>query len=931
MKVLQLLLVVVGFVSSIICFYYVGRSLYRHILPVSSFSNSVTSPVDVPASTSSSSISKSKPDVYNWKLSPDLSLERLNSLPSWGSYRPGYYFGLKSTKTSLSTGIMWLDKNHQRMRHKTQQDEVQQFDWIEHDGVNYGKQVINDIKGSDAVIETSFVVPTAETSTLLPSLNSYTWIQKVSISFVETLPSVTERTPGGTASLTDFPFFFYLGSGCYRSEANCLSLSSFRNIRILSSNRDNLADNHVLFHLVGQNDANEVISLRVMVSSPDSIDSFSYFVSSEKDAISGSQHIQSEVLSPTSFSSSSASSRHTKGNSWFDDFGELKNKVENEQNGVKFLVLRLKVKSSVDIYYTLQENLPTEYMKRVIDQTQHAGTIFTGTLNIYSELKSKYFSAFLQRLKRLEKPLENKDTELPDQLNEGGHSQIKTALSSLLGGIGYFEGESRVEWNVDKSFDTIHSDLKAKSPSLQSPHQEDRTSTSRTFTKLLTATPSRTVFPRGFLWDEGFHQMVISHWNFNITMKVLSDWLNAMYVTDYWEGNSTSSITRIGWIPREMILDDDSKARVPDEFISQRLNIANPPTFLLVIEKLLNGYESSQKCEEEGNSVDQTCVNPSLQENSLQFFEKQRLLLFFEKIFPRLHYWIQWFRITQESSFHATTFRWRGRSNYDNKVIPNTLSSGLDDYPRGIFPISTERHVDLLCWMIKSYQIMNKLEQLLVKENRSFYDNLRQHHQIELKKDDYHHQSEVLLNSLYEHHYSSEYKGFFDFGINNESAVFLPEILFRCFNPETKDTIDGYIPVFYLQQARQQQQPPDFCPSSHPQPLYPVGNGDGGYVTRERLTAQNFSMTVVPRVGYVTLFPFLLKVLRVNSTKEIQEILTIMEDPELLYTDYGIRSIATTDKFYLKRNSPGDAPYWRFVLFDFFFHCLSLFLSFFLS
>ena len=31
----------------------------------------------------------------------------------------------------------------------------------------------------------------------------------------------------------------------------------------------------------------------------------------------------------------------------------------------------------------------------------------------------------------------------------------------------------------------------------------------------------------------------------------------------------------------------------------------------------------------------------------------------------------------------------------------------------------------------------------------------------------------------------------------------------------------------------------------------------------------------------------------------------------MLWTEWGLRSISLTDKFYLKRNSPGDAPYWR--------------------
>ncbi|KAK6035062.1 hypothetical protein COOONC_27432, partial [Cooperia oncophora] len=119
----------------------------------------------------------------------------------------------------------------------------------------------------------------------------------------------------------------------------------------------------------------------------------------------------------------------------------------------------------------------------------------------------------------------------------------KVALSNMLGGIGYWHGYNKVHFGGD-----------AIVP--YGPHE------------LFSAVPSRSYFPRGFLWDEGFHNMLIRKFDPDLSIEVLVSWLNTM--------------SEDGWIPREMILG------VPPEFIVQRTNVANPPSIFYVVDQMLS-------------------------------------------------------------------------------------------------------------------------------------------------------------------------------------------------------------------------------------------------------------------------------------------------------------------------------------------------------
>ena len=66
------------------------------------------------------------------------------------------------------------------------------------------------------------------------------------------------------------------------------------------------------------------------------------------------------------------------------------------------------------------------------------------------------------------------------------------------------------------------------------------------------------------------------HWSPELTMDVLSSWLDAMY--QYSPGDGKGGL-EMGWLPREMILGDEPRLRVPTEFITQvRLRIDQAAT-----------------------------------------------------------------------------------------------------------------------------------------------------------------------------------------------------------------------------------------------------------------------------------------------------------------------------------------------------------------
>uniref|UniRef100_A0A0N5ASX6 mannosyl-oligosaccharide glucosidase n=1 Tax=Syphacia muris TaxID=451379 RepID=A0A0N5ASX6_9BILA len=243
------------------------------------------------------------------------------------------------------------------------------------------------------------------------------------------------------------------------------------------------------------------------------------------------------------------------------------------------------------------------------------------------------------------------------------------ALSNMLGTIGYNFGHNRVRGEPG-SYETLYG-----------PNQ------------LLSACPCRSTFPRGFLWDEGFHSLLIRKFDAELALKITGSWLNTMNID--------------GWIPREMILGAEAELRVPPEFIVQTYKTANPPI-------------------------------------SLQFVGLDTVGVL-RRMYPRLSAWYNWLNNTQAGYFSGT-YRWRGRNaTTERELNPKTFASGFDDYPRATHPSEHEYHLDLRCWMAFSASVLSKLGEIVgdttgkaIYERDSKYlsdfDNLNKLHWSRRKK-----------------------------------------------------------------------------------------------------------------------------------------------------------------------------------------------------
>ncbi|KAA8491243.1 putative mannosyl-oligosaccharide glucosidase [Porphyridium purpureum] len=264
------------------------------------------------------------------------------------------------------------------------------------------------------------------------------------------------------------------------------------------------------------------------------------------------------------------------------------------------------------------------------------------------------------------------------------------ALSNLLGGFGFFHGSSWVErenTEIATSTDAgIEPKNKLETREVAQVLGQDGKLAALTPQNFFTATPSRVVFPRGFLWDEGFHQLVVLQWDTQLALESLMSWLGV--------------IRSSGWIPREQVLGFEARAAFPkhiSHLMIQNPSVANPPTMLMPWQVLARRCHNMHQGTKE-NSLDR--VHPEQ--------DATCSAATWEHVANALGLHLRWLDTNQRTR-DASAYQWKGRNERhrpQNGRNPFTWASGLDDYPRARVPSAQEKHLDLHTWMVWAHSAM---------------------------------------------------------------------------------------------------------------------------------------------------------------------------------------------------------------------------------
>ncbi|KAJ2646755.1 Processing alpha glucosidase I [Coemansia sp. RSA 1250] len=679
---------------------------------------------------------------------------KLDSELLWGTYRPNLYFGTRPrVPNSLLSGLIWFglddQRNWQKTRHSCELgDNLSEYGYSRHNGRDFGEQKMVDTDQGVEITSTFIKVPGSGGGSWAVRFTGATQnVQGASLAYYFGLEG------NGTMSMT-------ITKRMARITGQTPDLGRFR-IRIVPAKNNTSPPLHPALESVVGVPAPVKIS-GVGMSVP--------HIWKAKDQFQDKVFKQARMQAGNILQQTGGQGPLT---------GSVLFRLENEglkdpDSNLFFAQMMVHGDFAFDVIY-----------ERIGDDAIKSSDIAAIASNRRKDFDRRFEDVFgLQA-----KGFSNDQVEMAQK-----------AISSLIGGIGYFHGSSLVSNEPKPEYG--EAELTSE-PELTKPYS------------LFAGVPSRPFFPRGFLWDEGFHLLLLSRWDVDLSMDIIRSWYGAM------DNN--------GWIAREQILGEEARSKVPVEFQVQYPNFANPPTLLFAVKALVERLEPSSMM----GMADQLAQVYSEQGQRDAETEQTLTREYLLGLLLKSQRQLEFFTSTQAGEpLPGSTrrgYRWRGRTP------DHTLTSGIDDYPRARPPSVRELHVDLLAWVTYMLTVHAELSAYIGKELNQTKDQTLEEH----------------LQLLDELHWNQEKNMYCDRTVR------------------IRDDFDEL-------------------------------EDDEGEAEEA---------VYVCHKGYISLFPMLLGLLPPDSEK-LGYILDMIEDPDELWTEYGIRSLSKSDEFYGKGEDYWRGPIW---------------------
>ena len=438
-------------------------------------------------------------------------------------HRPNLYVGTKTCSSlPISTGLMWFAHGEtDKIRHTAEMtDGLKKWGWAMHDGTHYGKHTLLDPKAQMVLTseyqrrEEEEEEEEDEEVSSSPSSSSF-WSMRVRGNLTSRGRKSRDK---GDAERNDISLVFYVTNADPNGVLNVVHERDDSGRSISTITGESLHEGSFSFRVVRAATVDGATSMvptskRRIVTHNERVTELAkgknpnFGSGSESEGVHYVQLKRNpenlwqtkDILLPFwQQSSKQAGARIAR--EWEKEGKDPRvegRRKKNQKNLPSFLPLLTNMTESNANLVALQYVVAAPF-DIVIEYSK--GAVTAAATSLSSPLLSKDGE---QEKRKFQTKFENIFHLKEKGFDESHVTFAQSAFSNLIGSVTYFHGSSSV-----KTLDGR--------PATTEPGP------------LITGVPSRSFFPRGFLWDEGFHQLLVSAWNIQLSRTVVQHWLSRM-------------------------------------------------------------------------------------------------------------------------------------------------------------------------------------------------------------------------------------------------------------------------------------------------------------------------------------------------------------------------------------------------------------------